>query len=103
MTPAQLNYDFTRTPNNEMFFHVAEFIFDEACEARGWSLDELAERMGGDSKTNRCVLDLLTLRDPRCFLDRETADGLSRAFGTGWELWMNLDASWHKQFEVTQC
>lgn len=62
--------------------------------AGGWTLDDLADRMGGNVDVNRCTLDIMTLRDPRMNLGQETADALGRAFGTGPEVWLNLDAAW---------
>lgn len=74
-------------------FPPIEFIADE-CEARGWTLRDLAERMGGDTDLNHCTLDLMTTRDKRLRMDLETATKLGVAFGTGPEVWMNLDKMW---------
>jgi plasmid maintenance system antidote protein VapI len=73
--------------------HVLEFI-DEELTARGWSRRDLAERMGGEPNHEELALQLLELRDPDVFLGEESARALGRAFGTGPEIWANLDSTW---------
>lgn len=74
-------------------FHVIEFI-DEELEARGWDRWELARRMGGDAPHNVLSLEFLELQNPHCRLGDEGAKQLARAFGTGPEVWLNLEKSW---------
>lgn len=73
--------------------HVLEFLDDEL-KARGWTRRDLAERMGGDAGHNELTLQLLELRDPNVFLGDKSALAIGRAFGTGHEVWLNLDNSW---------
>lgn len=75
-------------------FHVGEYIADELAE-RGWTVRELAERMGGNPAINELSVELaLHVRDPRAFVGPKMADGLARAFGTSAQLWLNLDRAW---------
>lgn len=77
-----------------------EYIEDEL-NARGWTREELAIRMGGDSRVNLCTMEFLEhLDDPRVKLGRRFAEGLSRAFGTGAEVWMNIDASYRRALKA---
>lgn len=80
-------------PPAEVFppgLYIAEEI---AC--RRWTIEDLAIRMGGDSTLNACTLELLIfLHDRECVLDKATAEGLARAFGTSPELWLGLDEIW---------
>jgi HTH-type transcriptional regulator/antitoxin HigA len=65
-------------------FAPGEFIADEL-EARGWSQIELAEILGRPPKL------VSQLVSGKCAITPETARGLGAAFGTGAELWMNLE------------
>ena len=84
-------------------FPVGEYI-DEELKERGWTTRDCAERMGGDVAVDMLTLDLhlAVLSAPEghgihdATMSQETADGLSRAFGTSAELWMNLDRSYHR-------
>lgn len=84
-------------------FSVWEYVADELAH-RKWSLDGLAIRMGGDAKVNYCSLELLEAQaacDPHHIaatvrLGNSMAEGLSRAFGTSKELWINLDEAYHR-------
>lgn len=73
--------------------HVLDFI-DEELKARGWSRRDLAERMGGDADRNELSLQILELRDPNVFLGEESAAEIGHAFGTGTEIWVNLENTW---------
>jgi HTH-type transcriptional regulator/antitoxin HigA len=65
-------------------FASGEFISEEL-EARGWTQVELAEVMG-------CPAQLISeLISAKRAITPETAKGLGAAFGTGPELWMNLE------------
>lgn len=74
-------------------FHVGTYIDDE-CGARGWTMDKLAHRMGGDIEINRACLDFLQLRQPGLLLGEYVANGLARAFGSDAQTWLNLDKAW---------
>ncbi len=75
-------------------FHPSEFIIDEM-EARGWDLDELARRMGGDFAINRLSLDLYFIVGPK-EPDLLIGDGedFALAFGVSAEFFRNLEAAW---------
>lgn len=75
-------------------FPTGEFIQDEL-DARGWTTDDLAVRMGGDAAMNKLTVDLLIhVPDKNMILDTETAEGLSRAFGVSAQFFLNIDATW---------
>jgi plasmid maintenance system antidote protein VapI len=68
----------THTPAEA--FHPSTFILEEMA-ARGWTLDDLAGRMGCDRATIRAALDLyISVQSPRVLLGK-TADALSLTFG----------------------
>lgn len=72
---------------------------EEEMEARGWTVEELAQRMGGQRQYAMnllCVQMIIAVHDTGLILDDETAAGLSRAFGTSKEVWLNLDAAWRR-------
>lgn len=77
-------------------FPPGEFIRDEL-EARGWSVHDLAERMGGKVDINYFCIDLaiyaptwgMTIGD-------DMAAGLARAFDTSADLWLSLDRAWQE-------
>ncbi len=73
-------------------FHPSEHIRDEL-EARGWDEAEFAER-GGFSLEKAHAL--VSGADG---IDRYAADGLARAFGTSFQIWLNLMESWAKGLE----
>ncbi len=66
-------------------FPPGEFIRDEI-EARGWTQTDLAEVLG---RPFRLVNEILSGKRA---ITPETARGLGEAFGTGPELWVNLEA-----------
>lgn len=71
------------------------YFISEELKARGWSVRDLAHRMGGDAGENELVVGLLMhVEDRNLLLDAETAAQLGKAFGTSAELWTNLDRSW---------
>ena len=77
-------------------FHVMDFI-NEELEARGWNLDALALRMGGDASRNLLALQILdSVREPGVLLGEESAAMIGKAFGTGAKLWLNLDNTWQR-------
>lgn len=73
-----------------------EYVADELV-ARDWTVKELAKRMGGDERENLACLCLLAIQEStvragkRLELGEAMANGLSRAFGTSAETWLNLD------------
>lgn len=76
--------------------HPSEIIREEM-EARGWDARELAEQMGGNVDFNHCALDLYfaaARTNRKLRLGRPVAKGLSRAFGTSTEFFLNLEAAW---------
>lgn len=73
-------------------FSTWEYIADEI-EARGWTVEELAIRMGGDAEINLCAMEFLQLEEPNIHLGDEMANGLATAFGTSAEMWLRLDES----------
>ncbi len=83
--------------------HPAASLIEEELAERGWSLDRLAVEMGGDSPEERIIdrvaLDfLLACRGEQVIrIGEQTAEKLSRAFGTGPQFWRNLDAQWAKE------
>ena len=68
-------------------FPPGEYIKDEL-EARGWSQADLAEIMG---RPPRLVSELISAKRA---VTPETARGLGDAFGTGAEVWMNLESAY---------
>ena len=75
-----------------MKFHPGEFIRDEL-EARGWSIETLAEESG----LNRARLEpLIAEKRSLTLID---AHGLAIAFGTGRDVWVNLQKSFDQQSE----
>lgn len=76
-------------------FHPSVFIAEEL-EARGWSLDDLAQRMPGDFGVNRLALDFymtIGAETPGLRIG-ESAAGLAAAFGVSPELFTNLERAW---------
>lgn len=68
-------------------FPPGEFIKDEL-EARGWEQRDLAEIMG---RPERLVSELI---GGKRALTPETAQQLGQAFGTGAQLWLNLESAY---------
>jgi plasmid maintenance system antidote protein VapI len=80
-------------------FHVMEFVYEEL-QARGWALEGLAVRMGGDPSRFLLALEFLDLREPDMLIGDEVAAGLAQAFGTSKSLWLKLDETWRKHQKV---
>ena len=81
-------------------FHVAEYIQEEM-DARGWDIGDVAVRMGSQARhdygVNYLALEmLLSVRDKNLLMGDEMAEGLSRAFGSSKEFWINLDSTWRR-------
>ena len=79
--------------------HPSVFI-EEELAARGWSLDRLAQEMGGDFGVNRLAIEMYLAvgpDDPNCRIG-EMAGDLARAFGTSVELFQNLERSYLAAF-----
>ena len=92
----------TVNPNAPMPAHVTEFI-EEEIKARGWTWRDLAERMGGDPDHEELAFNFLRIRDPGVFLGDEGAAAIGRAFGTGPEIWTNLDNTWRTAARARIC
>ena len=79
-------------------FPPGKFIQDEL-DARGWTVRDLAEQMGGE-EVEEIGLNMLTVElligapDKGMTLDADTAIGLACAFGTSPEFWTNIDQAW---------
>ncbi|MHC5536846.1 hypothetical protein ACYOEI_01070 [Singulisphaera rosea] len=79
-------------------FHPSVFIKDEL-EARGWTLDMLAMRMGPEFGINRLSLDLyieVGPTEPGMRIGDLSAEALGRAFDVSPEFFLNLEAAWLK-------
>lgn len=82
-------------------FHVIDFIYEEI-EARGWDMWQLAVRMCPDPVTEETVLriklslEFLETKSPGLIVGEESAEQLARAFGTGKQIWLNLDKTWQQ-------
>jgi plasmid maintenance system antidote protein VapI len=74
----------------QLGFPPIEYVRDER-ESRGWSIDDLLDRMPGNRQVNEVALAIMALEDPRIHLGRETAIALGLAFDTSSELWLGLD------------
>lgn len=77
--------------------HSPWSYIESEIQERGWSVRDLAERMGGDADFNHCALDFLATEDPRIKLSERIAAGISAAFGTSAELWLNIDEQYRKE------
>lgn len=83
-------------------FHPFDFIAEEIA-ARGWTLEDLAARMGGDYGINLLALQMYdAVREPNCRMGDETAEGLARAFGVSPQLFLNLERLWRAWAERGQ-
>ncbi len=72
-------------------FHPSEYIREELA-ARGWDAAALADAMGGWSLPR--VQEILA---GNIRITKLVAIGLSSAFGTGAQVWMNLQRAWDEQ------
>jgi HTH-type transcriptional regulator/antitoxin HigA len=75
------------TPNNPEAFAPGEYISEEL-EARGWSQLDLAEILGRPPQAVNEIIKAKRAITP------DTARGLSEAFGTSAQLWMNLQSAY---------
>lgn len=69
-------------------------------DARGWSLDDLLNRMPGNRALNEVWVELIFAQPDLDFETRRDmslgdASALAHAFGTSKELWTNLDEAYH--------
>ncbi len=71
-------------------FPPGDFIAEEL-DARGWTRRDLAERLGCSLCT---VQEIIAGKQA---ISPETAKGLGAAFGTGAQLWLNLESSFRRQ------
>jgi plasmid maintenance system antidote protein VapI len=81
-------------------------IIQEELDARGWSRDRLAVKMGGDAGLNRLALDMYFEVGPShtdLLLGDEEAAQLARAFGVSAELFLNLQRQWLEASGVATC
>ena len=77
-----------------MAFHPIEYI-DEELKARGWTRAMLAFAMDpNNTEVWLCALELYSTQTPGLLLGEEGAQRLGTAFGTGCEIWANLDQMW---------
>ncbi len=84
----------TRTPAET--FPPGQFLQEEL-DARGWTIADLAQRMGGDQAVDHFAVELMIECQPfdkELLMGRKMAEGLARALGTSVEYWENLDRAW---------
>lgn len=81
-------------------FPVFHFVKEEM-EARGWTMEDLLNRLPGDRALNKLTLEIMEAessfspeikKDMR--LGEDMAKILAHEFGTSKEFWLNLDAAW---------
>lgn len=73
--------------------HVSEFIREEL-EARGWSRQEVYERLGYD-KIDCCAFDLLMdVHDRNLLMDKKLSEGLGDVFTVDADLFQRLHDAW---------
>lgn len=77
-------------------FPPGDFIYEEL-KARGWTIRQLARRMGGDIGVNELSISLLIQCPTRGLLiGEETAEKLGQAFDVSPEFFLNLDKAWQE-------
>lgn len=78
-------------------FHVGEFLKDEM-DARGWTAEDVARRMGGDDPRVDLLCVELTIHvdDPGLLLDETTSEKLGRAFGVSPKFFSRLDQAYRQ-------
>jgi len=74
-------------------FHPSVFIIDEM-NARNWTRDDLALRMGDDFGINRLALDFYLDIGPTEKNMRINPECFARAFGTSEKYWENHEKAW---------
>jgi len=78
-------------------FPPGVFIADEMA-ARGWSIEDLAKMMPGDSAENyKSLLLLIVAPKKEVVLDEATAEKLGVAFGIAPAFFLNLDTKWREE------
>lgn len=84
-------------------WHPSVFIQEEM-DARGWSRDDLAIRMGGDFGVARLALDFYFEAGP-ADPDLLIGDGaeFARAFGVSAEFFLNLEKIWRTWIKNKDC
>lgn len=85
-------------------FHPSVFIQDEM-DARGWTRDELARRMGGDFAVTRLSLDLyFSVHSRNLRMGEESISSFAKAFGGSEDYFVNLEKAWieHPSSAVAQ-
>lgn len=86
-----------RTPAE--VWSLAEYLAEEM-EERGWTVADVALRMGDESEYGVNFLAFgfcLAVQDDNFLLDDKTARGVARAFGVSEEFVRNLDNGWREQ------
>lgn len=86
--------------------HPSEFIKDEM-EARGWTLKDVAARMGvvplHDYGLHYLALEMyFAVHEPNLRIGQDTADALGRAFGVNPQFFLNLEAAWLASLPANQ-
>lgn len=88
-------------------FHPGEYLEDEI-DARGWTTRDVAI-LATDDPNEQQVIQLtceLTIaasyvevgdKAAECTMGKSTARSLAKAFGTSVDLWLNLDAEFHRR------
>lgn len=80
-------------------FPPGEFIRDEL-EARGWTEEDLAIRMGSEEEypknllTVQLIIEVPEYKGRASRMGEGVAESLAKAFGTSVELWVNIENSW---------
>lgn len=73
--------------------HVSEFIQEEL-DARGWTRQEVYDRLGYD-KSDCCAFDLLMdVRDAGILMDKKLSEGPGYVFTVDPDLFLNLHEAW---------
>lgn len=81
--------------------HPRAYILEEM-QARGWSPQELAERLGAGEDGGLNALGwclYFAANDPGVRLGEESAADLARVFGTSAEFWLELEQQWLERVE----
>ena len=74
--------------------HVGYYINEEV-EARRWTSQDLAERMGGNLDETTLAVDMLIhLPEPKLLLTQDMADRLGSALSVSPDFFINLDRMW---------
>ncbi len=77
-------------------FHLSVFIREEL-DARSWTLDNLAVKMGGDFSMNRLALDFymeIGANNPTMRIGKDTAKRIAVALGVSTQYILGLEAAW---------